>query len=101
MLVGYRWLHSSTSPMDPDLPIMISEAGSSYYPNDPERTADWYAQVPAVLQQYPQVKAVGLWNHRGTGRACDFRFGDDPTIIKAVSKAGHQPWVNSQRPRAK
>ncbi len=99
MLPAYRWLTSGEhDPLPTDLPIMISEAGTSPFPGDPERTAAWYAAIPATLAQYPQVKAVGLWDHGGTGAACDFRFGSDPAVTRALRTMASDPVLDTQTP---
>jgi hypothetical protein len=100
MLTGFDWLHSGDAAVARDLPIMISEAGTSHYPDNPRHTADWYAQIPATLRKYPQIKAVGLWDHTGTGKTCDFRFGADPTVRQGIARMAADPWVNSQAPAA-
>jgi hypothetical protein len=93
MLIFYRWVHREGTAigMDPDKPMMNSETGSAKYPRAPERTADWYAQIPRVLKQYPQIRAVGLWASRNGD--CDYRFQDDPTILRAVKSAGLTAWA--------
>jgi hypothetical protein len=78
--------------------MMISEAGSVVYPNDPGRTAAWYAEIPSVLEKYPQIKAVGLWDHAGSTGTCDYRFSGAPSVRAAVARAGKASWVNPLRP---
>ena len=50
--------------IDPSKPMMISETGSVLYPDDAQKTAGWYAGIPATLSKYPQIKGVTL----GTAR---------------------------------
>lgn len=94
MRVFYDWVHKDGPGLgiDASKPMMISETGSAQYPTDPKRTADWYAQIPATLQQYPQIKAVGLWDsYQST--ACDYRFERNPTILAGVRAASQTPLV--------
>lgn len=100
ILPFYRWLHHQGNEygIDTSKPIMISEAGSVIYPADPQRAADWYAEIPSVLQKYPQIKAVGLWDHRGSKGICDYRFSRTPVVRDAVAQAGSHRWVNTPRP---
>ena len=95
MRVFFDWLQSTGPSMGIDLskPMMISEAGSVIYPDDRRRTADWYRQIPTVLRKYPQIKAIGLWDHTGQ-KACDYRFTGQPDVEAAVRQAGEQPWMN-------
>lgn len=72
--------------IDASKPMMISEAGSVVYPNDPTLTASWYQQIPAVLAAHPQIKAIGLWDRTGTGN-CDYQFDDLPRVAGAVTQA--------------
>jgi beta-mannanase len=93
----YRWLHKHAAEyrIDTAKPMMISEAGSVSYRSDPQLTAAWYAQVPETLKEFPAIKAVGLWDHLGTGAACDFRFSHQPIVLNAVANAGRHSWVNT------
>jgi hypothetical protein len=92
----YRWvhLHGHEVGMDADKPMMISETGSVVYPNNSALTAQWYAQMPAVLERFPQIKAVGLWDHSGN-ELCDYRFEDDPFAVAAIAQAGQDPRVTT------
>lgn len=92
----YQWIHDygPRVGINASKPMMISEAGSARYQNDLQKTAAWYQQIPSVLESFPQIKAITLWDHSGTGRHCDFRFDHIPVVLKAVTVAGHQTWVN-------
>jgi len=91
----YNWVHSvgPTIGMDPNKPMMISEAGSVLYPDDPALTANWYAAIPKVLARYPQIKAIGLWDHTGSAPSCDFRVDRNAAVLAAVRAAGNAQWV--------
>jgi len=97
MLIFYNWMHEHGPAvgMDSAKPIMISETGSAQYAGDPQRSADWYAQIPTTLQKYPQIKAVGLWASRDG--ECNYRFQDNATIAQGVAAASSQPLVNAVR----
>lgn len=80
--------------MDITKPEMISEAGSAQYPDNPSLTGQWYQQIPGVLQRYPAVKAVALWN--SVDGHCDYRFDQVPQVADAVKEAGLNPYVNTR-----
>lgn len=94
----YDWVHQ-TGPsigIDPNKPMMISELGSVIYPDDPTRTADWYAEVPAALKEYPQIKAIQIWNSTGQRHpTCDFRFDTDPKVVEGVRRLAHDPLMRT------
>ena len=98
MRIFYDWVREKGPSLGIDVakPMMISETGSVSYPDNPRRTAEWYAQIPSVLRAYPGIKAVGLWDHTGQ-KECDYRFGGKPLLQGAVRDAGLQPWVNPRR----
>lgn len=96
MLVFYNWMRDNAPPgMDRTKPIMISETGSAQYPDDPQRSSDWYAQIPTTLEKYPQIKAVGLWASRDGD--CNYRFQDNLTITRGVATASRHALVNAVR----
>jgi hypothetical protein len=96
MLPFFRWLHANAEFYHIDIhkPMMISESGTVSFPGKPAKTAYWYRQIPTVLRRYPSIKAIGLWDHTGTGSvACDFRFTRNRQIVAAVRRAGRDPYV--------
>lgn len=91
--VFYDWVTSAglAAGIDAFKPMMISETGSAQYPDDPEKSAQWYADIPDALEKYPSVKAVGLWASGGGGpNGCDYRFQHNPVITEGVEKAGQE-----------
>jgi beta-mannanase len=99
MRVFYDFVHQKgpSLGMDPDKPMMISETGSVRYPKDMARTADWYASIPSVLEQYPQIKAVTLWaSVDAQDAACSYTFYDDPTLTAGVQHAVTTGAVNQK-----
>lgn len=93
--IFYDFIHTRGPALgiDPDKPMMISETGSAHFPDDIGRTAQWYLDIPTVLQKYPQIRAVALWN--SVDGSCDFRFSETPELVAAVAAAGARPWVHT------
>lgn len=93
MSVFYRWLQTNAAAEHIDLskPMMLSEAASIPYPGDAALTASWYAAMPSVLARYPAIKAVTLWDNKGSSSSCDFTFDSDAAITRAVASAGRSP----------
>lgn len=79
--------------MDPSKPMMISEAGSVRYATAPDLSADWYAAIPSALRNYPQVKAVTLWD--SATATCDYRFDRSPVTTAGVRRAGLDPTIRA------
>jgi hypothetical protein len=94
MLVFYDWLLSKGRGLgiDTNKPIMISETGSAQYSDDPSASAAWYAAIPSVLQEYPQIKAVGLWD--SIDGTCKYDFTDVPDIATGARTAGLNPYLD-------
>jgi len=84
MKVFYDFVHQRgpSIGMDPEKPMMISETGSAKYPDDAQKTADWYGSIPSVLAKYPQIRAVGLWQSVDGG--CDYTFSTLPEALSSV-----------------
>ncbi len=70
--VFYSWLQTDGPAAGIDLtkPMMISELGSVDRDGRPAARAAWYAAIPEVLRERPQIKAITLWDYQGT---CDYR----------------------------
>lgn len=91
--VFHDWVTSAglAAGIDASKPMMISETGSAQYPKDPQKSAQWYADIPGALKKFPDVKAVGLWASGGGGpNGCDYRFQRNPVITEGVEKAGQE-----------
>ena len=90
--VFYTWLRREGPAAGIDIrkPLMISEMGSIVYPDAPSRTADWYAEVSAVLEKRPEIRAVGLWDHLGN-RSCDYRFTGVEPLGPAIRDLAGSP----------
>lgn len=78
--------------MDRDKPMMISEAGSVRYADNPGLSADWYAAIPTTLRNYPQIKAVALWD--SVADTCNYDFDADSQVVEGVRRAGQDPHVD-------
>ncbi|WP_327317183.1 glycosyl hydrolase [Streptomyces sp. NBC_01235] len=86
----HDWIRKNISD---DKPLMLSEFGTANDPSQPDRQAEWYAKVPAVLKGLTGVKAALQWNYRDPGPHCDLAVaGDDAwgSLRKAVS----DPYLN-------
>lgn len=96
MSIFYDWLHSKGPALGIDVnkPLMISEAGSAHYPGDSARTAQWYGGIADTLAQYPQIKAIALWD--SVDGKCDYRFQTDSTILGGVQDAVQQPQLTQR-----
>jgi hypothetical protein len=94
MLIFYNWMKAEGPKigMDTSKPIMISETGSAQYEGDLQATADWYAGIPAALREYPQIKAIGLWD--STDSYCNYDFTDVPAIATGVREASLDPYLD-------
>lgn len=93
----YDWVKKDGAKVgiNTNLPMMISEMGSVQYTSDPQKSAQWYAQIPSVLAKYPQIKAATLWDSGGRHGQCNYRFEFNPTVLAGVRAAGLQSHVSS------
>ncbi len=94
VLPFYEYLHSRGPSMGIDVhkPIMISEAGTAVGPHAGQG-AGWYQEIPSFLSSYPQIKAVGLWDHGDRIATCSFQFSTVPVRTADVRRAGQDEWV--------
>ena len=85
--VFYGWLRENGSAVGIDLakPMMVSELGGVVRPQDPMSRSEWYAELPRVLRERPQIRAVTFWDHDGT---CDYRYTDVPGMRGVVHDLG-------------
>jgi hypothetical protein len=95
MLTFYDFVHrrGPSIGMDASKPMMISEAGSMTYATDRSLSADWYAAIPSALREYPQIKAVTLWNSETD--TCDYRFDRSSESLAGVKSAGLDPTMDT------
>jgi hypothetical protein len=66
-------------------PKMLGEYGTLNDPNNPDRAAQWLAQVPAALQALPQLRAVEYWNQA--------EFALNNTDYTGYTQAGHSQFA--------
>lgn len=71
-----------------DKPLMVAEYGTV---GDPDEAAEWYRNVPAALEKYPNIKAVVQFN---TLKRCDFRVSARPQVLDAFAGAATDDYVN-------
>jgi beta-mannanase len=95
MRVFYDFVHhrGPSYGIDASKPMMISETGSVKYAQDETLSRDWYAAIPAALRNYPQVKAVALWD--STTAKCDFKFDTSAVTLAGVRRAGLDPTIDT------
>ncbi|MGL4173924.1 MAG: hypothetical protein ACRCTR_07620 [Actinomycetota bacterium] len=97
MAIFYNFVQQRGSAigMDATKPMMISETGSVGYINDPQKTADWYADIPNVLRDYPQIKAVTLWDSvDGNAPACSYDLDATLEVARAIARASNDPFLD-------
>lgn len=89
---AYEWIQEEgpRHGIDPGKPVMIGEMGTTYI--GPERTRQWYAEIPEVLRRYERVRAVKVWDNRVSD--CDFRVGAHEHAREGFAEAGQDPYVN-------
>jgi hypothetical protein len=73
-----------------DKPIMIGELGAQYA-NSAARQS-WWTDAVHTLQGWPQVKAMVLFNSRGTAdEPFDLSLADDPQLLATMRRLVAQP----------
>jgi hypothetical protein len=71
-------------------PIMIGELGAQYA--DPAARKSWWINAVRTLQGWPQVKAMVLFNSRGTAdQPFDLSLADDPQLLATIRHLVAQP----------
>lgn len=95
VLPFYTYLHANgrAAGIDVEKPIMISEAGTAIA-SSATQFPGWYQEIPRFLSQYPQIRAVGLWDHGDRVATCNFQFSTIPDRAEDVRRAGRAKWVN-------
>lgn len=95
----YRWFwqHGPARGIETSKPMMLSEVGTVQDPSRPRAAAQWFGQVPSILRRFPQIKAVTIWDHVGTGQDCDYRFSHSPGVAAAVSRLAQDPYMQHSR----
>ncbi|MEV5551479.1 glycosyl hydrolase [Streptomyces sp. NPDC052309] len=86
----HDWIRTHLSD---DKPLMLSEFGSAFDADRPDRQADWYAQVPRVLKGLEGVKAALQWNYRDPGPHCNLAVANDRAWA-SLRKVAADPYLN-------
>jgi hypothetical protein len=78
-------------------PFILSEYGTESDPDDPQARGRWYRDVPDVLEDLPNIKAVVQWNSVDADK-CDFTL-TGPGVMASFTQAGKSPYVRKDLPR--
>ncbi|WP_113701540.1 glycoside hydrolase family 26 protein [Nonomuraea lactucae] len=90
----YDWLISNGFGRKP---FILSEYGTESDPDDPKARGRWYRDVPDVLEDLPNIKAVVQWNSVDADK-CDFTL-TGPGVLSGFIEAGKMPYVRKGLPK--
>ena len=98
---GYAWLERSGLG---DKPIILSEYGTQYDADEPERSQQWHRDIPEVLERYPNLKGLVRFDADGVfygsdgedGPSCGFYIDNGPGMAESFAEAGLDPYVNTR-----
>ncbi|MET8574107.1 glycosyl hydrolase [Streptomyces sp. NPDC005012] len=90
----HRWIRTHLSD---DKPLMLSEFGSAHDTARPSRQAEWYRDVPDVLEKLDGVKAALQWNSRDPGPHCDLSLANEESW-EAMRRLAADPRLNQPPP---
>ncbi|MEV4889538.1 glycosyl hydrolase [Nonomuraea sp. NPDC055795] len=79
-------------------PFILSEYGSEHNVRDDRARGRWYADVPGVLEDLPNIKAVVQWNAVDAD-GCDFTL-TGPGTLTEFGQAGKAAYVRQSLPTA-
>lgn len=90
----YNWVRTdgAKAGIDANKPYLIGETSSAFFPSDPALTTKWFEGIPAGLQQYPNIKAVQIWDST-FGGSCNFSVSQNAASMAGYKAAGQNPWV--------
>ena len=77
-------------------PLLVAEFGCMEDTNNPNGKAEWFAEIPNVLQQWPAVKAVCYFNF--TNPVYPWNLDSSPASLAAFQTMGTNGYVNPARP---
>jgi hypothetical protein len=77
-------------------PLVVAEFGCMEDTNNPNAKADWFAEIPNTIQQWPAVKAVCYFNF--TNRPYPWNLDSSPASLAAFHAMGMNPYVYPPRP---
>lgn len=66
-------------------PFVLAEYGTQFDPADPERARRWYEDVPQVLGEHPDIKALVRWD---SSFDCGLEIDNGPGMVEAFAEAG-------------
>jgi beta-mannanase len=75
-------------------PFLLSEYGTQYDSANPSASTQWYADIPGVLQRYPNLKGLIRFDADGvvnSGAHCNMWIDNGPGMKTAFANAGHSP----------
>ncbi|GGL56991.1 glycoside hydrolase family 26 protein [Planomonospora parontospora] len=87
----YRWLTDNGLGHKP---FMLPEYGTQYDPADPARSTQWYTDIPATLQRYPNIKGMIRWD---SDFGCGLRLDNGPGMVDSFAEAGRHPLLDPAR----
>jgi hypothetical protein len=74
---------------------MLAEYGTPERPSFPDAKAEWFAGIPAALQnRLPNVKALVYFQHPGRVPGCDWRVDTSPQSTAAFAAVGRHSYFN-------
>ena len=88
----YDWLQQRAYR---DKPVMLAEYGTQYDPQDPQRSRQWYLDIPPTLRDRPAVKAVVRWD---SDFGCGLGIDSGPGMLQAFATAGRDPYLSQPLP---
>jgi hypothetical protein len=77
-------------------PLLIAEFGCMEDTNNPNAKADWFAEIPNVLQQWPAVKAVCYFNY--TNPVYPWTLDSSAASLAAFHAMGTNAYMDPPRP---
>ena len=98
---GYNWLKANGLGHKP---IILSEYGTQYDANHPNRSKKWYQDIPEVLKRYPNLKGLVRFDSNGVfygggshyGTRCGLYINNGPGMKNAFKNAGLDPYLNTR-----
>lgn len=77
-------------------PYILSEFSSHEDAADPNRKGNWMRGVVSALKQYPDIKAVQLFNSTTSlsGGFCNLVVDSSSQSVAGYAEAGSDPYVN-------
>ncbi|MFC4060505.1 glycoside hydrolase family 26 protein [Planomonospora corallina] len=77
-------------------PLMLAEYGTESHASDPSAKGEWFRDIPAVMREMPNLKAIIQWNNTDADE-CDFTL-TGPGVLQAFSDVGKDPYFRQPLP---